>query len=168
MTFPRSVGQIPVAYNPLPTSRPSTGNRYTTGYVDEELSPLYPFGHGLGYTTFAYSDLEVGARRVPVGGNLFVSVTVTNTGKREGSEVVQLYTHQRVAARSRPLRELKGFEKIALRAGERRTVRFRIAAKDFAYHDDQGREVVEPGPFMVYVGGSSTATLAEDFEIVDR
>ncbi len=114
MTFPRSVGQIPISYNELPTSRPATGNRFTTGYVDEEKGPLFPFGFGLSYTTFAYSDLKVSKAAITPDGEIEVSVRVANTGKRDGAEVVQLYTHQHVASRSRPLRELKGFEKIGL------------------------------------------------------
>jgi beta-glucosidase len=165
MTFPRSVGQIPIAYNPLPTSRPSTGNRYTTGYLDEDVTPLYPFGHGLSYTSFAYSGLALSAPRMTRDGKLDVSVTLENTGARPGSEVVQLYTRQLVASRSRPMRELKGFEKVSLAAGEKKTVRFRISAADLAYHDDQGRAVIEPGPFKLFVGGSSTADLSAPFEI---
>ncbi len=117
MTFPRSVGQIPIAYNDLPTSRPANGNRFTTGYVDEEADAAFPFGFGLSYTTFAYSDLKISKPAMARDGEMEVSVRVTNTGKRDGMEVVQLYTHQHVGSRSRPLRELKGFEKIKLEAG---------------------------------------------------
>jgi beta-glucosidase len=166
MTFPRSVGQIPLAYNDLPTGRPSKGDRYTTGYIDEKASPLYPFGHGLGYTRFDYANLALGAAAMPRGGEIEVRVDVTNAGARPGREVVQLYTRQLVASRSRPVRELKGFAKIALEPGERRTVSFRLRAADLAYHDDDGMPVVEPGPFRVFVGGSSAATLRADFSIV--
>jgi beta-glucosidase len=168
MTFPRSVGQVPISYNDLPTSRPSTGDRYTTGYVDEKPTPLYPFGHGLSYTTFEYSGLKVGAPRMSRNGKIEVSVDVRNTGLRSGQEVVQLYTRQRVAARSRPLRELKGFEKVMLKPGQRRTVRFTLKAADLAYHDDEGKPVVEPGAFSVFVGGSSAADLEGTFEVVDQ
>ena len=101
-------------------------------------------------------------------GEIEVSVRVTNTGKRDGAEVVQLYTHQHVASRSRPLRELKGFEKIGLRAGESKTVRFRLEAADLAFHDDAGRALIEPGKFSVFVGGSSTADLSGTFEIAEK
>jgi beta-glucosidase len=168
MTFPRSVGQIPIAYNPLPTSRPSTGNRYTTGYLDEDVTPLYPFGHGLTYTSFAYSNLALSTPRMTRDGKIDVSVTLENAGKRPGSEVVQLYTRQLVASRSRPMRELKGFEKVSLAEGEKKTVRFRISAADLAYHDDQGHIVVEPGPFKLFVGGSSVTDLSADFEITAK
>ena len=167
MSFPRSVGQIPIAYNPLPTSRPSTGNRYTTGYLDEEVTPLYPFGHGLGYTSFSYSNLELSRPAMTRDGTIEVAFTVANTGARSGAEVVQLYTRQLVASRSRPLRELKGFEKVSLAAGETRTLRIPLAAADLAYHDDEGRAIVEPGPFRVFVGGSSTADLSGAFAISD-
>lgn len=171
MTFPRSVGQVPISYSDLPTSRPTTGkphqvgDRYTTGYVDERPTPLYPFGHGLGYTTFEYSGLAVSAPRIARDGTLEVRVDVTNTGTRSGQEVVQLYTRQMVAARSRPLRELKGFQKIALKPGQRRTVRFTLSASDLVYHDDDGRAVIEPGPFRVFVGGSAAADLEGSFEV---
>ncbi|MCC7254135.1 glycoside hydrolase family 3 N-terminal domain-containing protein [Hyphomicrobium sp.] len=167
MTFPRSVGQVPISYGDLPTSRPATGDRYTTGYVDEKPTPLYPFGHGLSYTTFAYSDLKTSVPTMARNGRIEIRVDVTNTGTRAGHEVVQLYTRQLVAARSRPLRELKGFEKVALKPGQRRTVRFTLAAADLAYHDDEGRPVIEPGTFDVFVGGSSTADLEGSFEVTE-
>lgn len=166
MTFPRSVGQIPLSYNELPTSRPSTGDRYTTGYVDEKPTPLYPFGHGLSYTTFSYSGLRVSKPDMTRDGKIDVRVDVTNTGLRTGQEVVQLYTRQLVASRSRPLRELKGFEKINLGPGKKKTVRFTLNASDLAYHDDDGEPVIEPGTFDVFVGGSSTADLKSEFKIV--
>jgi beta-glucosidase len=165
MTFPRSVGQVPISYSDLPTSRPSTGDRYTTGYMDEKPTPLYPFGHGLSYTTFDYSGLKVSAPSMTRDGSVEIRVEVQNTGTRGGQEVVQLYTRQLVAARSRPMRELKGFQKIALKPGQRKTVRFALKASDLAYHDDDGRRVIEPGKFSVFVGGSSAADLAGSFEI---
>ncbi len=166
MTFPRSVGQIPIAYNDLPTSRPATEARYTTGYIDEKPTPLYPFGHGLSYTTFAYSGLKLSAPDMRQDGQIEVEVVVRNSGARAGKEVVQLYTRQRVASRSRPVRELKGFRKIALAAGAEETVRFTLKAADLAYHDDEGQRVIEPGPFTVFVGGSSAADLKGAFRIV--
>lgn len=165
MTFPRSVGQIPVVYSQLPTSRPPGHDRYTSRYVDEEVTPLYPFGFGLSYTSFSYSDLTLASPRIGRDGVLEVSVRVRNTGKRPGHEVVQLYTRQMVASRSRPIRELKGFAKIFLEPGEERIVNLRIAARDLGYHDDDGRLILEAGAFRAIVGGSSTATLAADFEI---
>jgi beta-glucosidase len=134
--------------------------------VDEKPTPLYPFGHGLSYTTFSYSGLEISAPRMTRDGTIEVRVEVENTGPRAGQEVAQLYTRQLVAERSRPLRELKGFQKIALAPGQRKTVRYRLKASDLAYHDDAGRPVVEPGRFRLFVGGSSAADLTDSFEIV--
>ncbi|MBN8912592.1 MAG: glycoside hydrolase family 3 C-terminal domain-containing protein [Rhizobiales bacterium] len=168
MTFPRSIGQVPISYSDLPTSRPSTADRYTTGYIDEASTPLYPFGHGLSYTTFAYSGLAVSAPGMGRAGAIEIRVDVQNTGLRAGQEVVQLYTRQLVAARSRPVRELKGFQKIALAPGERKTVRFTLKAADLAYHDDAGKAVIEPSPFRVFVGGSSSADLEGGFQISDE
>jgi beta-glucosidase len=165
MTFPRSVGQIPIGYSDLPTSRPAAGDRYTTGYVDEKPTPLYPFGHGLSYTTFDYTALDVGTPEMTRTGRIDIRVDVSNTGQRAGQEVVQLYTRQLVATRSRPLRELKGFQKISLKPGERKTVRFVLEAADLAYHDDDGEAVIEPGEFRVFVGGSSAADLEGGFAI---
>lgn len=165
MTFPRSVGQVPISYSDLPTSRPSTGDRFTTGYVDEKPTPLYPFGHGLSYTTFHYSGLKISAPDIGTDGKVDIRVDVQNTGLRGGQEVVQLYTRQLVASRSRPMRELKGFKKIGLAPGEKETVRFTLKASDLAYHDDDGKPVIEPGRFSVFVGGSSAADLEGAFAI---
>lgn len=165
MTFPRAVGQIPIAYNALPTSRPWTGSRYTSGYVDEAVTPLYPFGHGLSYTDFRYDAITLDRPRMTVRGGLEVSVRVTNTGSRRGAEVVQLYTRQLVASRSRPVKELRGFQKVTLRPGESREVRFTLQARDLGFHDDEGRTRVEPGPFLVFAGGSSAAELSAPFQV---
>ncbi len=162
MTFPRAEGQIPIAYNALPTGRPWTGSRYTTGYVDEAQTPLYAFGHGLSYTTFAYEDIVLSEPKMTVKGAVDVDVRVRNTGSRAGSEVVQLYTRQLVASRSRPVKELRAFEKITLKPGEARTVRFRLMAQDLGFHDDAGRYIVEAAPFKVFAGGSSQTALTAD------
>lgn len=167
MTFPRSVGQVPISYNDLPTSRPSTGDRYTTGYLDEKPTPLYAFGHGLSYTTFAYSGLKVSAPGMARGGSVEIRFDIQNTGTRSGQEVAQLYTRQLVAARSRPMRELKGFQKITLKPGQRKSVRFTLRASDLAYHDDDGNAVIEPGKFAVFVGGSSAADLEGAFTLAE-
>ncbi len=163
MTFPRSEGQIPIAYNALPTGRPWTGSRYTTGYIDEAHTPLYPFGHGLSYTTFAYDALVLSEPKMTTKGAIAVEVTVRNTGSRTGSEVVQLYTRQLVASRARPVKELRAFEKVTLKPGEARTLRFRLAAQDLGFHDDEGRYFVEAAPFKVFAGGSSDTSVATDF-----
>lgn len=168
MTFPRDVGQIPIAYNHLPTSRPWTGNRYTSGYIDEQPSPLYPFGHGLSYTEFAYEGMKLDRTEMALRGEIKVEVTVTNSGTRAGSEVVQLYTRQLIASRSRPVKELKGFQKVDLKPRERKVVTFRLKAEDLGFHDDDGELRIEPGPFKVFAGGSSLTSLEADFRITPR
>lgn len=159
MTFPRSVGQIPISYNVLPTSRPPNENRFTSRYLDEPVTPLYPFGHGLSYTTFEYKNLTPASLKLARNGSVAVTVEVTNTGSRAGDEVVQLYIRRPVASRSRPIRELKDFRKIRLRPGETQTVRFELHASSLAFHDDQGKPVLEPGPVDLFAGTDSTATL---------
>ena len=163
MTFPRAEGQIPISYNALPTGRPWTGSRYTTGYIDEVPTPLYPFGHGLTYTIFAYDTIVLSEPKMGIKGAIDVDVTVRNSGSRTGSEVVQLYTRQMVASRSRPVKELRAFEKVTLKPGERRTVRFRLSAQDLGFHDDAGRYLVEAAPYKVFAGGSSDTALVTDF-----
>jgi beta-glucosidase len=165
MTFPRSVGQIPISYNVLPTSRPPSDSRYTSRYLDEEVTALYPFGHGLSYTRFAYANLRALAPQFDRDGRVGVEVEVTNTGSRAGEEVVQLYTRQPVASRSRPVRELRGFEKVRLRPGETRTVRFDLPATSLAFHDDAGQAIVEPGVIQLFAGGSSAAALSASVEL---
>ncbi|WP_375461475.1 glycoside hydrolase family 3 N-terminal domain-containing protein [uncultured Enterovirga sp.] len=168
VSWPRTVGQVPIRYDRLPTGRPpEAGNRYTLRYSDETLAPLFPFGFGLGYTSFALSDLLVTTPSITKSGVLDVKVRITNTGARAGREVVQLYVRQPVASVSRPLRQLKAFEKVALSPGESRIVSLRVPAAELGYHDDDGSYVVEPGPFQVFVGSSSDATLSGAFEVTD-
>jgi beta-glucosidase len=165
VSFPRSLGQVPIYYSQRPTGRPVSADKWTSRYLDESNEPLYPFGYGLSYTTFTYSALAVSAKRVPPTGSLQVSARVKNAGTRDGKEVVQLYLRDLVASRSRPLRELKGFQKVALAAGEEKTVTFTLKAKDLGFHDDSGRYLVEPGAFKLWVGGSSKADLEADFQV---
>lgn len=149
ITFPRSVGQIPIYYNHLPTGRPEDlTQRYTSRYIDSPNDPLYPFGHGLSYTTFDYTDLTTssGMRAVTVSAN------VRNSGKVAGEEVVQLYINDPVASTSRPVRELKGFRRVALAPGETKRVEFTIGRSDLAFWSEGGWKF-EPGMFRVWVGG---------------
>lgn len=159
MTMPRSVGQIPISYNVLPTSRPPGENRFTSRYLDGEVTPLFPFGHGLSYTTFAFTNLQTGSHKLMQSGSVEITVDVTNTGSRTGMEVAQIYIRRPVATRSRPLRELKAFQKITLQPGETQTVHFQLKAVDLAFYDDEGQLVIEGGPVEIYAGGSSEATL---------
>jgi beta-glucosidase len=166
VTWLRSAGQAPLYYNRLPSGRPHLpNNRFTLSYLDEELRPLYPFGFGLGYTRFAYSDLAIRNAKAAPDDKVTVEVTLTNAGARPGAEVAQLYVRKPVSQRSRPTRELKGFRKIALAVGETRRVAIDVPARTLGYHLDDGTYVVEPGVYEVGVGGDSTVALAGRFEI---
>jgi len=165
VTFPRAVGQVPIYYNHTNTGRPPSADKYTSKYVDLPVSPVFPFGHGLSYTTFTFSDLRLGAPRVAPADTLRVSVTVTNTGAREGAEVVQLYVKDEVASVTRPVRALAGFRRVSLRPGESRTLQFRLTPKELGLYDQRMRFVVEPGTFRVFVGGSSVGGLEGEFEV---
>ncbi|KRE00368.1 hypothetical protein ASE63_09910 [Bosea sp. Root381] len=167
MSFPRSVGQIPVYYDHLPTGRPQKiRQRYESIFMDEANEPLYAFGHGLSYTSFTYTNAQVSKPKVPLDGVVEVSVDVTNAGSRDGQEVVQLYIRQPVASRSRPMRELKGFDKVSLRAGETRAVRFRLEASRLGAHDEEGRYIVDPGEVEIYLGGSSQSSVSAKLLLV--
>jgi beta-glucosidase len=159
-SFPRSVGQLPVFYNRKPTAR--------RGYLFESARPLFPFGHGLSYTTFACSAPTVSPARIPAGGRATVSVEVTNTGMRAGDEVVQLYIRTEVSRATRPVLELKGFRRIMLAPGERRTVTFELGPEQLAYHGPDLRRVVEPGRFQVMVGGSSDAVKSVGLDVAGQ
>lgn len=156
VTFPRSVGQVPLAYNHKNTGRPpDPNNKYTSKYLDAPVTPLYPFGHGLSYTTFAISNVKLSAESIPVDGTLTVTADVRNTGRRAGDEVVQLYIRDRVASVTRPVRELRGFTRVTLQPGERRQVSFTLDADDLAFWNRELKRAVEPGEFDVWVGDSS-------------
>jgi beta-glucosidase len=165
-TFPRATGQIPIYYNHRNTGRPSDSTqKYTSKYLDLPSSPLFPFGYGLSYTTFAYSNLRLSAAKIPAGGSVNVSVDVRNSGDRAGDEVVQLYIRDDVASVAEPIKALKGFRRITLQPGEVRTVTFRLDSDALALYDRQMRRVVEPGAFSVYVGTSSEDVLRSSFEV---
>ena len=156
VSFPRNVGQEPLYYNHKNTGRPpSEGERYTSKYIDVPWTPLYPFGHGLSYTTFAYSAPRLSATRIAAGGSIVVQVDVRNTGRRAGDDVVQMYVRDDVASVSRPVRELRGFERITVEPGQSRTVSFTLGPEDLAFYDQRMQRVVEPGFFTVWVGASS-------------
>ena len=165
-TFPRATGQIPIYYNHRNTGRPAdTTDHYTSRYLDAPSSPLFPFGYGLSYTTFAYSNLRLSSTKIAAGDSLDVSVDVRNSGDRGGDEVVQLYIRDDVASVEEPVKRLAGFRRIALRGGDARTVTFRIGPESLALYDRQMRRVVEPGTFTVYAGTSSDDVLAAQFEV---
>ena len=161
MTFPKNVGQIPLFYNHKNTGRPlAAGNwfeKFRSNYLDVDNEPLYPFGYGLSYTTFQYSDIALSTPVMGQNGSTTAVVTVTNTGKRDGAEVVQLYIRDLVGSITRPVRELKGFEKVFLKAGESKTVSFKITPELLRFYDYDLNHVAEPGDFDVMIGGSSQA-----------
>jgi beta-glucosidase len=168
VTYPRTAGQLPLYYNRLPSGRPTrSDNRFTLGYMDEAITPLFPFGWGLSYTRFSYSDVAVAKPKLSPGDALEVSVTLTNTGARPGQEVVQLYTRDPVASRSRPVRELKAFDKVPLQPGESRRVTLSVPLERLGFHLDDGTYLVEPGEIQVFVGGSSLAQAVGSVEVVD-
>jgi beta-glucosidase len=147
MTFPRSIGQVPFYYYHKPTSRHI--------YVDEAATPLFPFGHGLSYTTFEYSDLRINPVKIPVNGTTEVSVKITNTGKVEGTEVAQLYIRDVIGSVTTPVKALKGFDRITLKPGESGTVNFKIGSEQLSLWNREMKHVVEPGEFKLMVGSTS-------------
>jgi beta-glucosidase len=169
MTFPVNVGQIPIYYNHKNTGRPYVGDRndkYKSFYLDVENAPLYPFGYGLSYTTFDYSDLKSDKQKLPMNGTLNISVTITNSGKYDGSEVAQLYIRDMVGSITRPVKELKGFQKIFLKAGESRTLTFSLTSADLAFYNSDLQLKAEPGDFKVFVGTNSASCLETSFELI--
>ncbi|WP_276256822.1 beta-glucosidase BglX [Halomontanus rarus] len=157
ISFPRTVGQVPIHYNHLPTGRPEKHSEpgWSTSYIDSPNEPLYAFGHGLSYTSFEYSDLTLGATSIGADEALPVSVTVENAGDVAGEEVVQLYTRDLVGSRSRPVKELKRFEKIRLEPGEERTVEFELETDDLSFWTIDDEFATEPGEFELMVGRAS-------------
>ncbi len=166
VTWPRNEGQIPIYYAHNLTQAPENAPGFTSRYWDVQTSPLYPFGYGLSYTTFAYSNLKVSKAEAKRGEAIEVTVDVENTGKRAGDEVAQLYVHQQSGSASRPVRELKGFQRISLAPGEKKTVRFTLGKAELSYWSPQERSWVnEAAKFDVWAGGDSTAGLHADFEV---
>ena len=157
-TFPRSVGQVPIYYNHKSTGRPYAGDKldkYKSRYLDIPNDPLYPFGYGLSYTTFTISKPTLSAATIGMAGALDVQVIVQNTGPADGEEVVQLYVRDVVGSSTRPVRELKGFQKVLLKKGESRTLTFHLTVEDLKFYNDALQFVAEPGEFQVFVGNNS-------------
>lgn len=167
MSFPKNVGQIPLYYAAKNTGRPLLEGRwfekFRSNYLDVDNDPLYPFGYGLSYTTFEYSPVTISATEVGKGGSLTAEVTVTNTGKVAGKEVVQMYLQDVVGSTTRPLRELKGFEKVALEPGESKTVTFEITPELMSHYNSNLEFVAEPGEFIVSVGPDSRTKNSASF-----
>jgi len=168
-TFPRAVGQVPLYYNHKNTGRPPDAkNKYTSKYLDVDWRPLFPFGYGLSYTQFKITNLQLSAQRIPLNGRLSVSVAVENTGKRAGDEVVQLYIRDTAASVTRPVKELKGFQRITLRPGEKKQVEFVLTAQQLGFWNRQMRFTVEPGEFKVMVGPNSEDLREGTFAVGNR
>lgn len=160
MSMPQAVGQEPLYYNHQPTGRPvpegtKEFRKYQSNYLDVRNDPLYPFGYGLSYTTFSYSDLQLSATEMSPTGSVEASVTVTNTGNVDATEIVQLYIRDLVASVSRPVKELKGFERITLKAGESKNVTFTITPEMLKFYNYDLKYVLEPGDFSIMVGPNS-------------
>ncbi|NUM33790.1 MAG: beta-glucosidase BglX [Candidatus Brocadiae bacterium] len=167
VTFPRSLGQVPIYYNYKNTGRPVSPDKYTSKYLDVENSPLYPFGFGLSYTKYQYSPLRLEKSYLKKGESLKITVAVKNVGHREGEETVQLYLRDNVASITRPVKELKGFEKILLQSGESREVSFFLTPEDMSFYDKNMKLTIEAGTFTVMVGGDSENLMKAEFEVVD-
>ena len=167
VTMPRSVGQIPIYYNHLNTGRPNPQwfTKFTTNYLDVPNDPLFPFGYGLSYTTFEYSPLTLSSNTMTAGGNIKATVTVTNTGAVEGTEVVQLYIRDMVGSIARPVQELKGFERINLKPGQSRQVTFNINSDLLKFYNKDLQHVCEPGDFEVMVGTDSRHVQRQTFTL---
>ena len=169
VSMPKSVGQIPLYYNHLNTGRPQPEGRpfekFRSNYIDIDNNPLYPFGYGLSYTTFKYGPLQLDATSMTADGQIKVTVPVTNTGSRDADEVVQLYLHDVAASIARPVKELKDFARISLRAGETRNVTFTITADKLKFYNSELQYVCEPGEFQIMVGPNSRDTQTASFTL---
>lgn len=169
MTFPRNVGQIPIYYNYKRTGRPQDENaptqKFRSNYLDVSNKPLFPFGYGLSYTTFRYSDIHLSSTTMTAGQTIRASVTVTNTGNYDGEEVVQFYIYDQVASVTQPVKKLKGFQKIFLRKGESRDVSFPISNEELKFFNTDLKWISEPGEFKVYIGTNSDNVKAASFTL---
>jgi len=171
-TFPRSVGQVPIYYNHMNTGRPAAEfgpegkDRYTSKYLDVSYTPEYPFGFGLSYTKFEYSNLRLSSPRVRRGEKLTISADIENVGKYEAEDIVQLYTRQLAASLTRPVRELKSFRRVHLKAGEKQSVQFVLSTDDLAFYSPGGQLTTEPGAFQLWVAPDSASGEKADFQVV--
>jgi len=168
-TFPQNVGQVPIYYSHKNTGRPLDEGKwfekFRSNYLDVSNDPLYPFGFGLSYSSFTYSPVKLSSNTLKQGGTITARITVTNNGSREGKEVVQLYIRDMVGSITRPVKELKGFQKVSLKAGESKTVSFTISVNDLKFYNSQLKWVAEPGDFKVFIGGNSRDVNEADFKL---
>jgi len=167
ISFPRSVGQIPIYYNMKNTGRPfDQNNKYTSKYLDVENTPLYPFGYGLSYTNYEYGKAILDKNKIHIGESVKINIDISNTGKMAGEEIVQLYIHHIQSGTTRPLKELKGFEKIFLEAGTKKNVGFELNSNDFASMTQDLKMICEPGKYEIMVGRNSEDLQKLNFEII--
>jgi beta-glucosidase len=168
VSFPLSVGQIPIYYSHFNTGRPVTSDNFpTTSYLDLSVNPKYEFGYGLSYSTFEYSNLKLSANKIKADGKIEVSLTITNSGKYTGEEIVQLYLRDLVGSIARPVKDLKDFKKVALKVGESKTIEFTIDIEKLSFYNQKLQWVAEPGDFEVMIGASSRdIRLKDNFELV--
>jgi len=167
MTFPRNSGQIPIYYNYKNTGRPYNANeKFTSKYIDILNGPLYPFGYGLSYTSFEYSGLKLSKEKIKSTDSLNISFVLKNTGQTDGEEITQLYIRDLVGSVTRPVKELKGFKKVFLKAGEQKDITYSITANDLKFYTINMKFVAEPGKFKVFVGANSVDLMEADFELL--
>ena len=169
-TFPQNVGQIPLYYNHKNTGRPLADGqwfqKFRSNFLDVSNDPVYPFGFGLSYTSFSYSDISLSSSSFKPGEKITAFVTVTNSGNRTGKEVVQMYIRDMVGSITRPVKELKGFQKIELKAGESQKVTFTISADDLKFYNSDLKFVAEPGDFKIFIGTNSRDVKEADFKLL--
>ena len=169
-TFPQNVGQIPLYYNHKNTGRPLDNSqwfqKFRSNYLDVSNDPVYPFGYGLSYSNFTYSDISLSNSTLKMGHFITVTVTLTNTSNVAGKEVAQLYTQQMIGSITRPVKELKGFQKVALNAGESRKISFNISTDDLKFYNSNIKYVAEPGDFKIFIGGNSRDVTEAKFKLI--
>ncbi|HCW06528.1 MAG TPA: glycosyl hydrolase, partial [Cytophagales bacterium] len=170
ITFPRSAGQIPIYYNHFNTGRPAVDDKnrfYNSSYLDISIYPQYEFGYGLSYTKFEYKNLSLSSKSMNENGSIEVSFTLTNVGKVDGEEIVQLYIRDKVGSVVRPIKELKDFYKAKLKAGESTQIKFTIAKEKLSFYDSEAKLIVEPGDFDLMIGASSRdIKLTDHFQLI--
>jgi beta-glucosidase len=169
-TFPQNVGQIPIYYSHKNTGRPLEEGKwfqkFRSNYLDVSNEPLYPFGYGLSYSNFTYSDITLDKTGFKPGEKMTASVVVTNNGARDGQEVVQMYIRDVVGSVTRPVKELKGFEKILIKAGESKKISFPISENDLKFYNYDLKFVAEPGDFKIFIGGNSRDVKEANFKLI--
>jgi beta-glucosidase len=184
VTFPRMVGQVPIYYahkhtgkpataesfqhiDDIPARQPQSSSGFVSSHLDAGYTPQYPFGYGLSYSEFSYDDIQVSHEQLPIGESLTVTARVSNDGDVEAEEIVQLYTRDLVGNITRPVKELKGFQRTRLQPGEKRTVSFTLDPEDLAFYGREMKLITEPGDFHVWIGGHSDAKLRAAFTLTE-